>query len=208
MGTQYRTQNVAKLASSPRPATGDVSPSDLVLLCGIRDADQTAIASLYERHSRLAYSIALRVLRDHALAEDALHDIFLKIWRNPPALDPAHSDLRSWLAVVTRNHAIDVLRRTHINQPLEGVVIASSYNLGRQSENHLLGMKAAAIIETLPADQRKVMEMAFFDGLTQAEISELTGVPLGTVKTRTRAAIASLRKGFQHLRTDVPCQLS
>jgi RNA polymerase sigma-70 factor (ECF subfamily) len=72
--------------------------------------------------------------------------------------------------------------------------------LARQSENHLLGMKAAAIIETLPVDQRRVMEMAFFDGLTQAEISELTGWPLGTVKTRTRAAIASLRKGFQHLR--------
>jgi RNA polymerase sigma-70 factor (ECF subfamily) len=99
--------------------------------------------------------------------------------------------------VVSRNRSIDALRRRRPTDSVEDVVLASPYNLADEAERNVMIEKARAVIHLLPAEQRKTLEMAFFDGLTHSEIAEMTGDPLGTVKTRIRSALLSLRKALQ-----------
>jgi RNA polymerase sigma-70 factor (ECF subfamily) len=139
----------------------------------------------------------LRVLRDAASAEDVLQEIFMQIWRNPNGFSAARGSLGGWLAVVSRNRSIDTLRRKKPTEQVEDVYLASSTNLAEESERNLMMERARAAIVQLPAEQRKTLEMAFFDGLTHSEIAEMTGDPLGTVKTRIRGALLTLRKAFQ-----------
>ena len=98
--------------------------------------------------------------------------------------------------MVTRNRSIDALRRKRPTDSVEDVVLSSSFNLAEDSERTLMIEKARRVIHLLPAEQRKTLEMAFFDGLTHSEIAEMTGDPLGTVKTRIRSALTALRKAF------------
>jgi RNA polymerase sigma-70 factor (ECF subfamily) len=109
---------------------------------------------------------------------------------------PARGSLGGWLAVVTRNRSIDALRRRKPTDSIEDIAVSSSFNLADESERTLLMEKARRVIHLLPAEQRKTIEMAFFDGLTHSEIAEMTGDPLGTVKTRIRSALTALRKAF------------
>jgi RNA polymerase sigma-70 factor (ECF subfamily) len=143
------------------------------------------------------YSVALRVLRDPASAEDVLQEIFMQIWRNPDSFVATRGSLGGWLAVVSRNRSIDALRRRRPTESVDEVALASPYNLSEEAERHSMIEKARSIIVQLPTEQRKTLEMAFFDGLTHSEIAEMTGDPLGTVKTRIRSALLSLRKAFQ-----------
>ena len=96
-----------------------------------------------------------------------------------------------------RNRSIDALRRRRPTDSVDDVVLASSYNLAEEAERNSLMERARTVIVKLPSEQRKTLEMAFFDGLTHSEIAEMTGDPLGTVKTRIRSALLSLRKAFQ-----------
>jgi RNA polymerase sigma-70 factor (ECF subfamily) len=170
--------------------------NDALLLQQIQAGSEPAMAALYDRYSRIVYSIALRVLRDPASAEDVLQEIFMKIWRDPMGFVPARGSLGGWLAVVTRNRSIDALRRRKPTDSIEDIAVSSSFNLADESERTLLMEKARRVIHLLPAEQRKTIEMAFFDGLTHSEIAEMTGDPLGTVKTRIRSALTALRKAF------------
>lgn len=155
------------------------------------------MATLYDRYSKLVYSVALRVLRDPAAAEDVLQDILMQIWRKPESFMPARGSLGGWLAVVARNRSIDALRRRKPSDSTDDVVLASSYNLADEAERNSLTARARTVIVGLPVEQRKCVEMAFFDGLTHSEIADLTGDPLGTVKTRIRTALLVLRKAMQ-----------
>jgi len=105
--------------------------------------------------------------------------------------------LGGWLAVVTRNRSIDALRRKKPTEQVEEMQLASPGNMADEAERNLMMEKARVVIGQLPAEQRKTLEMAFFDGLTHSEIAEMTGDPLGTVKTRIRSALLTLRKAFQ-----------
>jgi len=177
----------------PQPSTEDDAP----LLALVQSGDEHAMASLFDRYSKVVYSVALRVLRDPASAEDVLQEVFMQIWRNPDSFSAARGSLGGWLAVVSRNRSIDALRRKRPTDSLDDVVLASSYNLADEAErNSLMGLARSAIVK-LPTEQRKTLEMAFFDGLTHSEIAEITGDPLGTVKTRIRSALLTLRKAFQ-----------
>ncbi len=102
-----------------------------------------------------------------------------------------------WLAVVTRNRAIDALRRRRPTEVVEEMTLAAPGNLAEEAERNTMMERARAAIILLPTEQRKTLEMAFFDGLTHTEIAEMTGDPLGTVKTRIRTALLTLRKAFQ-----------
>jgi RNA polymerase sigma-70 factor (ECF subfamily) len=155
------------------------------------------MASLFDRYSRIVYSVALRVLRDPAAAEDVLQEIFMQVWRNPESFTSARGSLAGWLAVVARNRSIDTLRRRRPTDSVDDVVLASSSNIAVEVERNSLMERARSVIATLPGEQRKTLEMAFFDGLTHSEIAEMTGDPLGTVKTRIRSALLTLRKAFQ-----------
>src|ERR1700692_846482 len=184
---------------------GHTPPSaeeDAMLLPRVQRGDEQAMASLYDRYGRLVYSVALRVLRDGAAAEDVLQEIFLQLWRNPGAFRATGfretgGSLGGWLTVVARNRSIDALRRRRPQEPVEEVALATPCNLAEESERNLMMERARGLVGLLPQTQRKTLEMAFFDGLTHAEIAEMTGEPLGTVKTRIRSALLALRKGFQ-----------
>ncbi|WP_433965613.1 RNA polymerase sigma factor [Tunturiibacter gelidiferens] len=154
------------------------------------------MAALFDRYSKVVYSVALRVLRDPAAAEDVLQEIFMQIWRNPDGFVATRGSLGGWLAVVSRNRSIDALRRKRPMESVDDMSLASSYHLANEAERNSLMEKARAVINLLPVEQRKTLEMAFFDGLTHSEIAEMTGDPLGTVKTRIRSALTSLRKAF------------
>jgi len=170
---------------------------DSFLLTRIQRGDETAMATLFDRYSRVIYSVSLRVLRDPAAAEDVLQDIFMQIWRKPDSFVSTRGSLAGWLAVIARNRSIDALRRRKPQDSVDDVVLASSYNLAEESERNVMMERARTVMVGLPAEQRKTLEMAFFDGLTHSEIADLTGDPLGTVKTRIRTGLLVLRKAMQ-----------
>jgi RNA polymerase sigma-70 factor (ECF subfamily) len=170
---------------------------DAQLLDRVRRGDDQAMAALYDRYSKVVYSVALRVLRDPASAEDVLQDVFLGLWRRPERFVSTRGSLGGWLAVVARNRAIDTLRRRRPSEQVEEVYLASPFDLADEAERNTLMHRARAIIMRLPLEQRKTLEMAYFDGLTHTEIAEITGDPLGTVKTRIRSALLSLRKELE-----------
>jgi len=180
------------LATANQPAHEDAA-----LLARVQRGDEQAMAMLFDRYSRIVYSVALRVLRDATSAEDILQEIFMQIWRNPAGFVATRGSLGGWLAVVTRNRSIDTLRRKKPTEQVEEMQLPAAGNLADESERNLMMEKARVVIAQLPAEQRKTLEMAFFDGLTHSEIAEMTGDPLGTVKTRIRSALLTLRKGFQ-----------
>ena len=170
---------------------------DAALLLLVRKGDEQAMASLFDRYSKVVYSVALRVLRDPASAEDVLQEIFMQIWRSPDGFIATRGSLGGWLAVVSRNRSIDTLRRKRPTEQVDEMVLPSSYNLAVEAERNGMMDKARSVIQKLPPEQRKTLEMAFFDGLTHSEIAEMTGDPLGTVKTRIRGALLTLRKAFK-----------
>ncbi len=173
------------------------SQDDSILLGLVQRGDEQAMASIFDRYSKVVYSVALRVLRDPSGAEDVLQEIFMQIWRNPDSFIATRGSLGGWLAVVSRNRSIDALRRRRPTDNIDDMPLASSYNLANEAELHSLMEKARGAIQMLPVEQRKTLEMAFFDGLTHSEIAEMTGDPLGTVKTRIRSALLTVRKAFQ-----------
>jgi RNA polymerase sigma-70 factor (ECF subfamily) len=170
---------------------------DAQLLERIQRGEEQAMAVLFDRYSKIVYSVALRVLRDTAAAEDVMQEIFMQIWRSPNSFVAAKGSLGGWLSVVARNRSIDTLRRKRPSEQIEDLSLPSSSNLADEAERNLMMERARAGIGQLPPEQRKMLEMAFFDGLTHSEIAEMTGDPLGTVKTRIRSALLTLRKGFQ-----------
>jgi RNA polymerase sigma-70 factor (ECF subfamily) len=170
---------------------------DTELLERIQRGEDQAMSILFDRYSKIVYSVALRVLRDTAAAEDVMQEIFMQIWRSPNSFVAARGSLGGWLSVVARNRSIDTLRRKRPSEQIEDISLASPYNLGDEAERNIMMERARAAVVLLPPDQRKTLEMAFFDGLTHSEIAEMTGDPLGTVKTRIRSALLTLRKGFQ-----------
>lgn len=180
------------LVNSPPPSTED----DAALLALVQRGNESAMAVLFDRYSKVVYSVALRVLRDPAAAEDVLQEVFMQIWRNPASFIATRGSLGGWLAVVSRNRSIDALRRKRPSESVDDMVLASNYNLADEAERNSMMEKARGVIVLLPAEQRKTLEMAFFDGLTHSEIAEMTGDPLGTVKTRIRSALTTLRKAF------------
>jgi RNA polymerase sigma-70 factor (ECF subfamily) len=192
---QVRSMNRGN--EGPAIATPPTPEQDAELLARVTRGDERAMAVLFDRYSKIVYSVSLRVLRDTAAAEDVMQEIFMQIWRNPNSFVAAKGSLGGWLSVVARNRSIDTLRRKRPSEQVEELNLASAFNLADDSERNLLMERARAAVVLLPAEQRKTLEMAFFDGLTHAEIAEMTGDPLGTVKTRIRSALLTLRKAFQ-----------
>ena len=180
--------------SSPERQT--ISP-DLAAVTAVKSGDQRAMAELYDRYSSVVYAVALRVLGDTMAAEDVLQEVFLQLWRNPGAFDAARGSLGAWLAVISRNRAIDALRKRKPETDIEDVIVSVEPDLASEADRSRAAGKVRGALGAMPPAQRSALEMAYFQGLSHSEIASKTGEPLGTIKTRIRAGLMTLRKAFQ-----------
>ena len=172
--------------------------ADAGLVRRILNGDEIALSALYDRYGRLVYSVSLRILRDTGAAEEVLQDIFHQLWRLAGSFDLERGSLSSWLMVMARNRSIDRLRRRGPAAAANPGEVLSPLKFDLESDvaqKQMIGRVRSAL-EALPEAQRKAMELAYFEGLTQSEIADRTGDPLGTVKTRLRTALASLKKAL------------
>jgi RNA polymerase sigma-70 factor, ECF subfamily len=170
---------------------------DAALIERVSAGDKEAMAGLFDRYAGLVYSIAFRVLKDEGHAEDLMQEVFFQFWRKPGAFVSGRGSLGAWLAVVARNRAIDVLRQRKPSDPVEEVVLLSNTNLASEVERSRMVDKVRSILSGLPSEQQQSVELAFFEGLSHTEIAARTGDPLGTVKSRIRTALGSIRKAVQ-----------
>jgi RNA polymerase sigma-70 factor (ECF subfamily) len=177
-------------------AASNATISDLALITALRSGDQSALATLYDRYSSLVYSVALRVLQDTAAAEDVLQDIFMQLWRNPGAFDASRGNMAAWLAVIARHRAIDALRRRRPENELDAMTVSVECDLVTYTDRSRAMDKVREALQVMPSSQRSALEMAYFEGLTHVEIAKKTGEPLGTIKTRIRSALITLRKAL------------
>jgi RNA polymerase sigma-70 factor, ECF subfamily len=175
-------------------ADTNAMPTDLALVTAIRSGDQGAMAALYDRYSSIVYAVALRVLQDTGAAEDVLQDIFMQLWRNPGAFDASRGNMAAWLAVITRHRSIDALRRRRPQDDIADVVLSVEPDMASDADRSRAMEKVRGALQAMAPPQRSALEMAYFEGLTHSEIAEKTGEPLGTVKTRIRTGLLSLRK--------------
>lgn len=168
--------------------------NDTDLVARLRLNDEGALARLYDQYGGLVYGIAKRVLRDGTAAEDIVQEVFLQLWRNPSAFDGRRGLLAPWLAVIARRKAVDVLRKGRCEVGAEQPSLPED----PAAEAHLHfsadADKAKKLMAELPQEQKQVLEMAFLDGLTHAEIAARIGEPLGTVKSRIRLGLLFLRR--------------
>jgi RNA polymerase sigma-70 factor (ECF subfamily) len=179
-----------------RRAARDRAAGDGLLLTRAKGGDQQAMTELFDQYSGMVYSVALRVLKDPGQAEDIMQEIFFQVWRNPDAFVSGRGSLGAWLAVMARNRAIDSLRKRRPTDSVDDVVLASNSDLGSEVERNRMMEKVRGVLKDLPVEQQTSVEMAFFEGLTHSEIAAKTGDPLGTVKTRIRSALITLRKAI------------
>jgi len=177
-------------------AASNVVSSDAMLVAAIRSGDEQAMTQVYDRYSQIVYSVALRVLGDTAAAEDILQEVFMRLWRSPDAFDASRGSLPGWLAVITRNRAIDSLRKRRAETDIAEVVVSIEPDLTNRTEWSRALEKIHSALASMPSPQRSALEMAFFEGLTHTEIAARTGEPLGTIKTRIRAGLLTLRKAL------------
>jgi RNA polymerase sigma-70 factor (ECF subfamily) len=174
--------------------------SDADLLDRIRRRDEAALAALYDRYGGLVFTVALRVLGDRDLAEEVMQDAFLGCWHGIETYRPERGHAAGWLMGIARNRAVDVLRsRQHQARLRERTTLPDADEpgqpeVGDAADLIATGQAVAAALRSLPPNQRDVVELAYYGGLTQVEIARMLGEPLGTVKTRTRTALRRLRE--------------
>src|SRR6188508_750405 len=167
-------------------------PTDGELIEHIAGGDRSAFEELYRRYARPVLGLALRRIGDRGRAEDAVQDAFTSVWRSARSYRPERGAGAPWLYTVARNAIVDTLRRTP--EPAAPVPETVSPGAGppERAEESWLAWRVHRALEDLPEHERPVIELAYYGGLSQSEIAEFLAVPLGTVKTRTRAALARL----------------
>jgi RNA polymerase sigma-70 factor, ECF subfamily len=190
---------IRDLSHTAKMGDGQTAPAtdDAILLQRVRQGDQRAMAEVFDRYGRAVYSVALRILKDTGHAEDVMQEIFFQIWRNSDSFVQGRGSLGAWLVVVARNRSIDLLRRRKPVDSVDDVILASPGDIASEVEHNSMVEKVRKVLQDLPVEQQRSMELAFFEGLSHSEIAERTGDPLGTVKTRIRLALITLRKAFQ-----------
>jgi|SRR5579875_3914013 len=177
---------------------------DATLVQRIAAADQQALAVLWERHRRVCYHLARRITGCDTLAEDAVQETFLSLWRNPAGYLPSQGSVRGWLAGLAHHKAVDAVRAEVSERRRQARAMRDERDpAGDPAELAWQAARVQAVrsaLALLPEIQRQTLALAYFGGYKQREIAELTGVPLGTVKTRTFAALRRLRDGLADLR--------
>jgi RNA polymerase sigma-70 factor, ECF subfamily len=194
------------------PSTGSAYASDndedRDLVRRMSAGDTRALARFYERWSRPVHALVARLVRDPDDADDVVEDTFYQAWRQASRYEPARGAVSTWIVTIARSRALDRLRsrRRLREEPLTPVMVldeladGSSRDPAAGAEEAERRERVAEALRALPAEQREVLELAYFGGLSQTEIAERTGQPLGTVKTRTRLAGQKLRERLSALR--------
>ena len=175
--------------------TPTLNYTEAELLAGLQSHDEQAFSYLYDRYSKALFSIILQIIPQQEIAEDVLQEVFLKIWQNIRSYDETKGRLYTWMLNIARNQAIDRTRSKEFNNRNKTTELSEIVYTERQSVNAGIddvGLKKT--IGNLPDENRKLLELAYFQGYTQEEISKILNIPLGTVKTRIRATIIQLRK--------------
>ena len=183
---------------------------DRALVARIETGDARALGELYDRHGRMAYSLAIVILGERADAEEVVADAFGQAWRTAGQFDPARGSVTAWLATITRTRALDLARsrgrRARVLQRaaesgdgLAAPIAPAGHAPDRAAERQEARALVARSLAELPEPQRRVIELAYFGGLTQTEIAAELAEPLGTVKTRIRAALEKMRNALAPL---------
>jgi RNA polymerase sigma-70 factor (ECF subfamily) len=181
-----------------RETEAEPRASDAALIGRLVQRDEAALAALYDRYAGIISSVLHRILRDNQAAEEILQDIFFQLWNTASRFDATRGSLPAWLVVIARNRAISRLRRHNPaagDALLEGMAV-SPFNLESSAARQQLLERVQSSLENLPKEQRAAVELAYFEGLTHSEIAARTGDPLGTVKTRLRSALETLRRAL------------
>lgn len=174
---------------------------DVALMKRIVEADETALGALYDRWVRSLYSLVLHLLKDPDEAEDVVEETFWQAWRKADSYEPSRGAVSTWLLTIGRRKALDRLRSRKRSR--EDIVSgdnsfadlpSTAPDPSSEVENTELREQVRAALNELPDEQREVLELGYFSGLSQSEIAEATGQPLGTVKTRMRLAMQKLRE--------------
>src|SRR5258708_28951556 len=147
------------MSSAPTPKDNP-EVSDSMLITRSRAGDEDALATLHDRYAQIVYSVALRVLGETSQAEDILQEIFLQLWRNPLSFDSNRGSLGAWLAVIARHRAIDQLRRRRPESDIEDVIVAVDTRIEQTTDRNMAITKIRAVVEQLPDEQRKPLDMA------------------------------------------------
>jgi len=193
--------------TGPFPSlTGSPGPTDAMLLRQVLERRPEALAELYDRHAPTLLALARRILAGTSDAEEILQEVFLHVWNNASRYDAARSSVSTWLVLITRSRAIDRLRnrkvveRVHEAAHQEDLVRHASPEGVESVFFRERRQRVKSELDKLPLEQKQVLEMAFYEGLSQSEIADRAGLPLGTVKTRTLLAMKKLRGA---LRSDI-----
>jgi RNA polymerase sigma-70 factor (ECF subfamily) len=177
--------------------------SALVVLVARRD--EAALGALYDRYSRLIYSLALRIVGERTLAEEIVMDAFVSVWRAASTFVEERGRFVAWLTSVARHRAIDELRRLNVRPEGSSVELDEAIRTsGPDSVEDVVSVRqrreqVRSVLGRLPDAQREALELAYFGGLTQQEIADKTGTPLGTVKTRMRLGMLKMRDELQQI---------
>ena len=178
------------------------------LVARMASGDDQALAAFYDRFGKLAYSLAYQIVGDSDEAEEVVADAFLQMWRSAASFDPARASVAAWVSMITRTRALDRLRASKRRSRVVELAAGGSAGTGEEAAAiplsrpedpvrsvEVLDLRARVSqhLAELPANQRQVIELAFYGGLTHSEIAEQLNEPLGTVKTRIRAAMSKLR---------------
>ena len=190
------------LAAVLGPAALESRQADQASLARIARGDQAAFAELYDRHARLVYSLALRILQDRADAEDIVQEVFAQVWAHAARYDASRGAVAAWVLTMTRSRAIDRLRskRARREAATEADSVEKVMDLSAAQDLELLSAEQVTrlqrALQELPDAQRTALELAYYEGLTHVEVAEKLGEPLGTVKTRIRQAVINLREAL------------
>jgi RNA polymerase sigma factor (sigma-70 family) len=171
--------------------------SDEAVVALTARSDEVALAELYDRYGRIAYGLALRVVRDEALAEDAVQEAFLAVWRGASRFIPERAKASTWIMTLVHRRAVDVVRREERRRadPLpEGDVGGQERSAEDSAWLRLERERVQAALSRLPDQQREAIELAYYGGFTQSELAERLGEPLGTIKSRMFVGLARLRE--------------
>jgi RNA polymerase sigma-70 factor, ECF subfamily len=184
-----------------------LADEDLISL--VEASDSEAFATLYDRHKRAAFSLAYRMMGDRQAAEDLAQDAFLKVWRGAGSYRAERGSVRTWILSIVHNRGIDHLR-SHASRRRTQDKIEASAPRSQPSEafaetwRNSQRDQVREALNTLPAEQLKILELAYFSGYTHVEISELLSLPLGTVKGRMRLGLKKIRDFFESRGAAVP----